>query len=92
MIKSIKHKGLKNYWFKNQSRGLNQDNLKRLTMLMNALDVATNPNDLNFPGTRFHPLIGDRNDQYAVLVSGNLRLIFEWEEQDATNVDLVDYH
>jgi proteic killer suppression protein len=35
---------------------------------------------------------GDRKGQYAVSVSGNWRIVFEYEGEDATNVDLVDYH
>jgi proteic killer suppression protein len=37
-------------------------------------------------------LSGDRDGQYAVSVSGNWRIVFEFNGHDATNVDLVDYH
>jgi proteic killer suppression protein len=37
-------------------------------------------------------LKGKRAGQWAVSVSGNWRLVFEFEGDDATNVDLVDYH
>jgi proteic killer suppression protein len=33
-----------------------------------------------------------RGKKYAVSVSGSWRLVFEFESDDATNVDLVDYH
>jgi proteic killer suppression protein len=44
------------------------------------------------PGLRLHPLRGSRRGQWAVSVSGNLRLVFEFTGEDATDVDLVDYH
>ncbi len=47
---------------------------------------------MNLPGYRLHQLKGDREEQWAVSISGNWRLVFEFEGEDATNVDLVDYH
>jgi proteic killer suppression protein len=47
---------------------------------------------MGLPGFRLHPLKGDRQGQWAVSVSGNVRLVFEFADENATNVDLVDYH
>jgi proteic killer suppression protein len=47
---------------------------------------------MGLPGLRLHPLRGGRRGQWAVSVSGNLRLVFEFDGRDATDVDLVDYH
>lgn len=47
---------------------------------------------MKLPGFKFHPLKGDRQGAYAVSVSGNWRLTFEFDGQDAVNVDLEDYH
>jgi proteic killer suppression protein len=44
------------------------------------------------PGARLHRLCGDRAGQWSVSISGNWRVIFEFEGTDVTNVDLVDYH
>ena len=38
------------------------------------------------------PLKGERHGQWAVSVSGNWRLVFEFEGTNITNVDVVDYH
>ena len=58
-----------------------------------ALATATRPEQMgSLPGVRFHPLKGDRKGQWAVSVSGNWRLVFAFEDEDATDVDLVDYH
>jgi len=47
---------------------------------------------MNLPGFRLHPLKGERKGQWAVSITGNLRIVFEFEREDAINVDLVDYH
>jgi len=56
------------------------------------LDDGLLPKAMALPGFRLHPLKGDRKGQWAVWISGNYRLTFEIEGEDATNVDLVDYH
>ncbi len=47
---------------------------------------------MNLPGYRFHPLKGTRKGTYAVDVSGNSRLTFRFEGEDAVDVNLEDYH
>lgn len=67
-------------------------NLRRLETILKTLDEAVRPADLNVPGWRFHRLKGDMSDRYAVDVSGNWRVTFEWDGEDAVEVDLEDYH
>ncbi|GAB4156549.1 MAG: hypothetical protein Tsb0016_27900 [Sphingomonadales bacterium] len=59
---------------------------------MDRLDAANQAADMNLPGYRFHPLKGDRRGVYAVAVSGNWRLTFRFQDDDAWDVDLEDYH
>lgn len=47
---------------------------------------------MNLPGLRFHPLKGADRGRYALDVSGNWRITFGWDQTDATDVDLEDYH
>jgi proteic killer suppression protein len=56
------------------------------------LKVVWTPSMMSAPGLRFHGLTGDRQGQYSVSVSGFWRIVFAFVGQDATNVDLVDYH
>jgi len=44
------------------------------------------------PGLRLHPLKGDRKGSFAVDVSGNWRIVFRFNGQDAADVKYVDYH
>ena len=73
-------------------RGINAQHATWLRVLLTTLDASANPADMNLPGFRLHQLRGDRRGQWAVSVSGNWRLVFEFESGEATNVDLVDYH
>ena len=93
MIKSFRHKGLKALYEEDSTRGVRQDQVKRLRALLARLDVSRSPVDMDLPGLRLHPLKGDLSGFYAVDVSGNWRLVFRFDEQrDAADVDLVDYH
>jgi proteic killer suppression protein len=72
--------------------GISVQQAARLRRLLTSLNSAAGPAGMNLPGYRLHRLRGDRSGQWAVSVSGNWRLVFEFEDEGATNVDLVDYH
>jgi proteic killer suppression protein len=44
------------------------------------------------PGLRLHVLKGDLAGYYSVMVSGNWRVIFRFEQGDVLDVDYLDYH
>lgn len=44
------------------------------------------------PGFRLHPLKGELRGWWAVTVRVNWRVIFRFDGEDATDVDLIDYH
>lgn len=66
--------------------------LPKIQRILTALDVATKPADLNLPAYRLHPLKGDYAGYYSVSVSGNWRIVFRFDGEAPTDVDLVDYH
>jgi proteic killer suppression protein len=88
----IRHKGLKALYEKGQTKGIQQQQAKRLRLILARLDAASTPADMDLPGLRLHPLKGGFAGFYAVDVSGNWRVIFRFDEGEATDVDLVDYH
>lgn len=47
---------------------------------------------MDLPGLGFHALTGDLAGRFAVSVSRNWRITFAWDGDDATDVDLEDYH
>jgi proteic killer suppression protein len=92
MIKSFAHKGLRRLFETGKSRGVAADLQKRLIRQMDVLNAALVAQDMNLPGYRFHELRGDRRGAYSVTVSGNWRLTFKFQNGDAHDVDLEDYH
>jgi proteic killer suppression protein len=65
---------------------------ERMRRVLLALSAAMRPLDMDLPGMRFHALKGRDKGRYAVSVSGNWRITFGWEGEDAVDVDLEDYH
>jgi toxin HigB-1 len=92
MIRSIRHKGLRLLYERDQSKGLQQAQVRRIRMILARLDASSSPGDMDLPGLRLHPLLGDRQGFYAVDLSGNWRIVFRFDGEDAVDVDLTDYH
>ena len=93
MIRSFRHKGLRRLYDTGDTRGVSQDQAKRLRRLLFLLDNAGTLDDLDaLPGMRLHPLTGDLKGLWSLSVSGNWRLVFRFEDGEAIDVDLVDYH
>ncbi|MGO9460059.1 MAG: type II toxin-antitoxin system RelE/ParE family toxin [Rhodomicrobium sp.] len=44
------------------------------------------------PTFRLHPLRGDLKDYWAVTVRANWRIVFQFADGEASNIDLTDYH
>jgi proteic killer suppression protein len=92
MIKSFRHKGLKQFAETGSKAGIQPKHAPRLKRLLTALDVAIRPADMNAPGYDLHPLKGNLAGHWSVSVSGNWRLMFSFAGEDADLVDYQDYH
>ena len=92
MIKSFKHKGLEDFFYIGKKKGIKPEHADRLGRVLDRLNAASEIRDMNYPGSNLHKLAGGRKDQYAVKVSGNWRVIFEFFDGDAYIVDYDDYH
>lgn len=92
MIRTFRHKGLDRFFCKNERRGIDAKQADRRRRILDRLDGAMRPEDMNLPGLKFHGLSGDRKGTYSVWVSGNWRITFQFEAGDAVNVNLEDYH
>lgn len=92
MIKGFRHKGLERFFTKSERKGIDAKQADRMRRILDRLDAAVKPDDLNLPGYKYHGLKGDRKGTYAVSVSGNWRITFGMENGDAIDVNLEDYH
>lgn len=91
MIRSFRSKALRQFAEKGDGSRLAVRNHARVARVLALLNAATKPDDLNLPGLRFHGLQG-KPKRYAVDASGNYRITYGWDEPDAVDVDLEDYH
>ncbi len=73
-------------------RGLPRDQLRKLRRILLALDSAAEVGEVGLPGFRLHPLKGTMRGLWAVQVTANWRVTFRFQDNDAHDVDLVDYH
>jgi len=87
MIKSFKHKGLERFFYTGNTKGIKPEHADRLERILDRLNAADDIRDMNYPGAHFHKLTGDKQGRYAVNVSGNWRIFFEFIDGDAYIVD-----
>ena len=92
MIRSFEHKGLDRFFAKGDHRGIPAQFAARIERMLDRLDASMKPGDMDVPGYRFHPLKGARAGEYAASVSGNWRMTFRFDAEDAVDVNLEDYH
>lgn len=92
MIQSFRHKGLKRLFEKGEAKGIRADQLEKIENILFVLSRARKPEDVDLPGFHLHPLKGDMKGLWAVTVRANWRVTFRFEEGEACDVDLLDYH
>ena len=92
MIRSFRSKALHRFAEQGDASKLSVPNVRRVERILKRLEGAVSPEDLNLPGYRFHGLKGRDKGRYAVDASGNWRITFGWDDRNAVDVDLEDYH
>ena len=92
MIRSFRHKGLKQFFETGSRRGVPAQFAPRLRRQLDYLDAARAGQDMNLPGFDLHQLKGDRKGTWSITVSGNWRITFKFQGTDAFDVDFEDYH
>lgn len=92
MIKSFVHKGLKKLWETGNSSGIRQDHVKKVTMILQTLNIAVTIEDMRRPSFKLHELKGQDKGTWSVWVNGNYRITFRFDNGNAELVDYKDYH
>jgi len=92
MIISFKHKGLELFFTRGSFKGIPSQYGTRIERILDRLDSSIEAQDMDLPGYKFHSLKGERKGEFAVSVTGNWRITFEFKGEDVTNVNLEDYH
>ena len=92
MIQSFRHKGIEKLFFEDHRSNVNQDHVAKLLRILDRLDASTCPHDMNLPSYHLHELKGKYKNYWSVWVTGNWRVIFQFQGQDAIPADYQDDH
>ena len=92
MIKSFIHKGLEDFFYDGTRKGIQAKHASKIEAILDRLDAANEITDMNYPGSGLHLLLPKKKGRWAIKVSGNWRLTFEFKDGDAFNLDVEDYH
>lgn len=92
MIKNIIHKGLRRFFINNDKSLLSAKDCSRISRILDRLESSMDVMDMNLPGYNLHKLSGDMKNFWSVKVSSNWRITFRFENGDAHEVNLEDYH
>lgn len=92
MIKTFKHKGLREFFETGSKAGIQSHHADKLKLQLAMLDSAKSKDDVNVPAWRLHELKGDLKGYLALTVNANWRLTFRFVNEDVELVDYQDYH
>ncbi len=93
LIRSFKSKETEKVFKRERSTRLPHDIQQVALRKLRMLDRAVALQDLRVPpANRLEKLGNDRLGQYSIRINDQWRICFEWRDQDAYNVEIVDYH
>jgi proteic killer suppression protein len=72
VILRFRHRGLERLHWRGETSGVLGQQVRRLRVVLAALETAAEPSDMALPGARLHPLRGDRTGQWSVSIFGQL--------------------
>ena len=93
MIKSFKDKETEKLYNEEYLKKMpNEIQVRALTKLR-LINAAKMLSDLKSPpSNNLEPLKGNRKGQYSIRINDQYRICFVWADNDAYNVEIVDYH
>jgi proteic killer suppression protein len=93
VIRSFADKDTERLFQRFSIRKLGADLQRVALRKLRQLDAAVSLDDLRVPpGNRLEKLLGSRKGQYSIRINDRWRVCFRWEEDDAHDVEIVDYH
>ena len=92
MIENFKDRRLKRLYERGDRSKIQADVVDKVERILARLDQAFIIEDMDLPGYRLHRLKGDLKGFWSVSISGNWRIIFQFENGTARDVEMIDYH
>ncbi len=95
MIKSFKDKETQKLFMGRKQKAVSQDVERRAQVKLTQLNEVESVEEMATPpGNRLRKLSGDREDQWAVRINDQYRILFRFDVEagDAYDVEATDYH
>lgn len=93
MIRSFKDKEAENIWKGVRSKKLPNEIQQTARRKLRMINNAQNINDLRVPpANHLEKLSGDLNHFHSIRINRQWRIIFIWKDDNAFEVQIVDYH
>ena len=93
MIKSFRDGLTESIWQRQRAKGFPNDLYKIARRKLGFLEDAVELKDLRIPpGNRLESLKGDRSGQHSIRINDQWRVCFRWEDGNAFDVEITDYH
>lgn len=93
MIKSFADKETEKLWKGRSSKAVPQLLRERAEAKLVSIDIATDEEELKTPpSNRAHKLVGNRKGQWSISINSQYRVCFSFEDGDAHDVEITDYH
>jgi len=93
VIKTFADKRTKDLYETGRAKRFPADVAKRAARKLEYVDLAVTLEDLRTPrGNRLHALEGDRKGQHSISINDQWRICFRFEDGDAYEVEVCDYH
>ena len=93
MIKDFNDKETELIWNGIRSKKLPPDIQSKSRRKLRMINNAQSINDLRIPpSNRLEKLKGDLKDYFSIRINQQWRIIFQWKNDDAYQVEIIDYH
>lgn len=93
MIKSFNCKETQKIFSGIFSKKLPSDIQQRALIKLRSINISKDINDLRIPpSNHLEKLDGNRDGHYSVRINSQYRICFAWVDNEAYNVEIVDYH
>jgi toxin HigB-1 len=93
VIKSFKDKETETIFRGRYSKKYPTEIQRRALNKLRVLNAITDINELlSPPSNRLEALLGDRKGQFSIRINQKWRICFNWNEGNAEQVEITDYH
>lgn len=93
MIRSFADRETERIWLGGRSRRLPPDIQAAALRKLRLINRARRLDDLRSPpGNRLEVLSGNRHGQHSIRINAQWRICFRWDNGEADDVEVCDYH